>query len=106
FTARVGGAESNVAIGLSRLNHKVGWISRLGNDEFGKMILSNIRGEGVDTSNVKFDSSSFTALYFKEKITPYEFRVQYYRKGSAASNMIPSDLNEQYLANAKYLHIT
>lgn len=106
FSAKVAGAESNVATGLARLGFKVGWISRLGNDEFGKKIISFIRGEGIDTSHVKFDSDAPTAMYFKEKLTADEFRVHYYRKNSAASNMSPNDLDENYIASAKYLHVT
>lgn len=106
YSAKVAGAESNTAIGLARLGYESGWISRLGNDEFGKMVLSFIRGEGVDTKSVHFDSSAPTALYFKEKLTSNETRVHYYRKNSAASQMLPNDLNEDYIAQAKYLHIT
>ncbi|MGJ9459611.1 sugar kinase [Oceanobacillus sp. CF4.6] len=106
FSRRFGGAETNVAIGLSKLGHKAGWISRVGNDEFGKAILSFLRGEGVDVSQVQYDDAAPTGLYFKEKRTVSEFRIQYYRKGSAASKMRAGDINEAYLKRAKYLHVT
>ncbi|WP_164667212.1 sugar kinase [Virgibacillus doumboii] len=106
FTVKVAGAESNVAIGLARLEYRSAWLSRLGNDEFGKKILMYIRGEGVDVSQVHIDESASTGLYFKEMLTYDEMRVQYYRKNSAASRMKPSDLNEEYIASAKFLHIT
>ncbi|GIO20238.1 2-dehydro-3-deoxygluconokinase [Oceanobacillus oncorhynchi subsp. incaldanensis] len=106
FSMGIGGAESNVAIGLARLNHKVGWISRLGNDEFGKYILSVIRGEGVDISKVQFDNQAPTGIYFKELRKPNDVRIQYYRKGSAASKMDKNDLDKNYIKRATYLHIT
>lgn len=106
FTRKFGGAESNFSIGLSRLGHKAGWISRVGNDELGKAMLAFIRGEGVDVSQVKLDETAPTGLYFKEFRKVNDVRVQYYRKGSAASQMQPSDLNEEYIAKAKYLHIS
>lgn len=106
YLATIAGAESNVAIGLSRLGHKVGWISRLGNDEFGKKILSFLRGEGVDISQVILDPVNQTGLYFKEMISSNDVRVHYYRKNSAASLLKPTDLNEAYLSKAKYLHIS
>lgn len=106
FLATIAGAESNVSIGLSRLGHKVCWISRLGNDEFGKKILTYLRGEGVDVSQVILDPVNQTGLYFKEIITGDEIRVHYYRKNSAASWMKPTDINEAYFTKAKYLHIT
>ncbi|MFC0522885.1 sugar kinase [Pontibacillus salicampi] len=106
YSSKVAGAESNVAIGLARLGHQAGWISRLGEDEFGTRIHSFIRGEGVDVSQVHFDDSASTGLYFKEKITPDELRVTYYRKHSAASLMTPADLKEAYISQAAYLHVT
>lgn len=38
-TRRFGGAESNFAIGISRLGHQSGWISRIGDDDLGKGTL-------------------------------------------------------------------
>lgn len=106
FIKQIGGAESNFAIGIVRLGHKAGWISKLGNDEFGKYILSFIRGEGVDTSRVKFDPEAPTAVYFKERREYGETRVYYYRRGSAASRLTPEDLDPDYIGSAKYLHVT
>lgn len=106
FSSRVAGAESNVAIGLARLGHFSGWVSRIGDDEFGKKILHFIRGEGVDVREARIDDQAPTGIYFKEMLTDSEINVQYYRKGSAASEMIPANLNEDYIANSKYLHIT
>lgn len=106
FTKKIGGAESNVAVGLARLGHKAGWISKLGDDEFGKAILALLKGENIDVSQVTFDSDAPTGIYFKEPRRQNSTRVYYYRKGSAASKLSPNDLNHDYLAKAKYLHIT
>jgi len=53
FEKHAAGSEANFAIGVVRLGFKAGLITRVGNDEFGKYILSVLRGEGVDTSLVK-----------------------------------------------------
>lgn len=106
FTRKVAGAESNVAIGLSRLGHQVGWFSKVGKDEFGKTILSFIRGEGVDTSHVIEDEFSPTGVFFKELSNLHNVRIYYYRNHSAASYMKPQELNEEYIGNSKFLHIT
>jgi sugar/nucleoside kinase (ribokinase family) len=106
FPKRIGGAESNVAIGLSRLGHTVGWFSKLGDDPFGRYIHKYIRGEGVDTSSCLFTDKAPTGLIFKEQLSPEDMNVYYYRKGSAASLMEPNDLNEANIAQAKVLHIS
>ncbi|WP_018931133.1 sugar kinase [Gracilibacillus lacisalsi] len=106
FSKNVGGAETNVAIGLARLGHNVGWVSKLGKDEFGTYILNTVRGEGVDVSQVKQDPVFPTGLYFKEIRHADDIRVSYYRKGSAASTLQTDDIDEAYIKNAKYLHVT
>src|SRR3954462_14364823 len=79
FNKKQGGAESNVAIGVARLGHTSGWISKVGDDELGKYIVSSIRGEGVDTSRVLYNQDYPTGLYIKERVTPEKTQVHYYR---------------------------
>ncbi len=85
YQVRIAGAETNTLIGLSKLGKKAGWITRLGKDEFGAMILSSVRGEGVDVSQVKLDDAAPTGLFFKERKSAAKVNVFYYRKLSAAS---------------------
>ncbi|MFW6308658.1 MAG: sugar kinase [bacterium] len=106
FTKNLGGAESNLAVGLSRLGIKTGWISRLGNDSFGDYLEFFIRGEGVDVSRVKRDNDYPTGLMIKERRGMGESKVFYYRHNSAASRMQPEDLDESYIAEAEILHLT
>ncbi|KVS70060.1 hypothetical protein WK41_19175 [Burkholderia cepacia] len=55
FVKRAAGAELNVAIGLSRLGLKVGWMSRVGNDSFGEFVLGVLAAEKIDTACVTVD---------------------------------------------------
>ncbi len=106
FTRSIAGAESNVSIGLSRLGFKVRWISRLGADPFGDVILSTLAGEGVDVSRVTRDSGYPSAIYFKEFKGYGDPNVYYYRKGSAISRLTPKDVEASWLQGAKHLHVT
>lgn len=100
-----GGAESNVAIGISRLGGHVGWFGRLGKDPLGRMIFKKIRGEGVDVSRAELTTDAPTGLMMREVLMG-KTSVYYYRKNSAASQMSPKHLDEAYIAGAKVLHIT
>ena len=106
FEKNLGGAELNVAVGLSRLGHRAGWAGRLGDDEFGKEILAFARGEGVDVSRTSLDSEAPTGLYFKEWRALGQLRVYYYRAGSAASRMRFDELDLEYLLSGEILHLT
>lgn len=106
FTKSLGGAESNVATAIAKLNHSVGWFSKVSNDEFGRFVIDAIRAEGVDTSKVIIDNERSTGLLFKEHYQRSNPNVYYYRKNSAASSISPDDIDEEYIKQAKILHIT
>ena len=106
FPKKIGGAESNVAIGLTRLGHSVTWFSKLGNDPFGRFVLKNVRGEGVDVSSCLLTDEAPTGLLFKEQLSPEDMNVYYYRRGSAASLMQPEELDAGAIAGARILHIS
>jgi 2-dehydro-3-deoxygluconokinase len=98
------GAESNVAIGLARLGHGVGFVTRVGDDSIGRMITEALRGEGVDVSGVLVDPSAPTALMVRQQRTADVLTVLYYRDGAAGSRLQPSDVPD--LAGARLLHVT
>lgn len=106
FSKSIAGAESNVAVALARLGHKVGWFSKLGEDEFGRYIQSVIRGENVDISRVKLDNGRSTGILFKERFAHVNPNVYYYRKNSAASNLGVDDIDVDYIKNSKIIHVT
>lgn len=106
FKRKLGGAELNVAIGCARLGLKSGWISKLGNDDFGKYILKTAMGEGIDTSEVQLVDEYPTSVYFREVLADGSSRSFYYREKSPTSTMKCEELNEEYFKSSKVLHIT
>jgi 2-dehydro-3-deoxygluconokinase len=103
---RIGGSESNVAIGVRRLGHPAAWAGRVGDDEFGALVLGRLRGEQVDVSAATTDASRPTGLMVKATRTPGSTQVIYYRAGSAASRLAPEHLDEDLLRSAAILHVT
>lgn len=102
---KVAGAESNVAIGLSRLGLAARWISLLGDDEPGQVVLDRVRAEGVDTAGVQRVPGSPTGLFLRDEVGG-TVRVTYYRRGSAASTMAPGAIDPDHLDGAGWLHLT
>nr|WP_281262395.1 sugar kinase [Allonocardiopsis opalescens] len=102
---RVGGAESNVAVSLARLGHRTRWVSAVGKDPFGRIILDELTDAGVDVSWVTTDDAASTGLYAKD---PHgeSTRVYYYRGGSAASRMDVTHLNPLSAQGARVVHIS
>jgi len=104
FRLRIAGAESNVAIGLTRLGVDVTWISRLGRDPFGDVALEAIAAEGVDVRFVLRDDAR-TGLFAKVRARR-QTRVAYWREGSAASRLGPRDVPDEVLDSARLVHLT
>jgi 2-dehydro-3-deoxygluconokinase len=101
----IGGAESNVAIGLSRLGVPASWVSAVGDDELGELVLHRVRAEGVDTSAVRRVRDRPTGLYLREEVAG-ALRVYYHRRGSAASTLAPGAFDPAVLEGAAFLHLT
>ncbi len=107
FVKRIAGAELNVAIGLARLGLNVGWVSRIGNDSFGRYTLQQLEKEGVDSRQVSVDSRYSTGFQLKSKVEDgSDPRVEYFRKGSAASHLSVEDFNRDYFGSARHLHLS
>lgn len=105
FRLGIGGAESNVAIGLARLGTPATWIGRVGADELGDLVRREIRAEGVDVVAIT-DPGAATGLMIKSARTPAHTRVRYYRSASAGSRLSPDDLDPELIARADIVHVT
>jgi len=100
-----GGDSSNFAIAAARQGARVGYISALGDDPYGRMLRALWDEEGVDHASVKTDGAAFTAIYF---VTHDErgHHFDFFRAGSAASRMTPADVPHERIARAKVLHLS
>lgn len=100
-----GGAEANVAIGLSRLGVDATWLGRVGDDSLGRRVARELRAEGVDT-RVVIDAAAPTGLMLKEAPRPGRTVVTFYRAGSAGSRLDPRDVALLDIPSAALLHVT
>ena len=100
-----GGAESNVAIGLSRLGVDTVWCGRLGDDSVGDLIERELRAEGVKPWVVR-DPEAPTGLMLKERPTSGTSKVVYYRKHSAGSRIAPTDVPDALIEQSTLVHVT
>jgi len=104
----IGGAELNVAVGVSRLGMQSAWVSRLPDNPLGRMIANKARELGVDVTPVLWDQGGRAGLYFLEfGATPRPTSVVYDRADSCFSNIQPGEVDwDQLLESTKCLHLT
>jgi 2-dehydro-3-deoxygluconokinase len=97
-----GGDTSNMIIAAARQGARAAYVTRLGDDAFGRMFLDLWRAESVDISGVAVDAAAHTGVYFvTHAASGHEF--SYLRAGSAASRMRPQDLPLDLVRSSRYL---
>jgi 2-dehydro-3-deoxygluconokinase len=100
-----GGDTSNLAIGIARLGRTSRFLTRVGNDPFGRGFIELWQRNGVDTSLVGIDDDRRTGLYF----VSFEGRkhvLTYYRKDSAASAIQETDITVEMVQDCAIVHLT
>ena len=103
----IGGTESNVAVVLARLGRPVAWLSALPDSALGRRVLSELRGNGVDTSHVVVQQHGRVGTYFLEPgAAPRPTRVLYDRAGSAVSLLALDAIDADIVRRSTALHLT
>lgn len=105
FTKAFAGDALNILAAAQRMGAQTGFITRVGDDPFAPYLLRSWRALGIDTSHCRV-VPGFNGIYFISLLPDGEREFTYYRHGSAPSTMQPDDLDEAYIASARFLVIT
>ncbi len=100
-----GGDTSNFCIAAARQGASTGFVSAVGSDQFGRLLLDLWQREQVDTSFVRVDEQAPTGVYFVSH-GPSGHQFDYLRAGSAASRYAPRDLPLGAIAAARVIHLS
>ncbi|KMS97104.1 hypothetical protein BVRB_7g178860 [Beta vulgaris subsp. vulgaris] len=104
FVKAPGGAPANVACAITKLGGTSAFIGKVGDDEFGKMLVDIIKKNGVNTEGVCFDKEARTALAFVTLKKNGEREFMFYRNPSADMLLQTSELNLDLIKQAKVFH--
>ena len=100
-----GGDTSNMVIAAARLGARTAYVSRVGDDAFGRALRRLWADEGVDTRGVATDATASTGVYFVTH-GPAGHEFSYLRTGSAASKMDAATLPLDVIRGARLLHVS
>jgi len=100
-----GGDTSNVVVASARLGRSSGYITRIGNDSFGRGLMELWESNGVDTTNVIIDEESPTGMYFVS-FNGERHEFDYRRKDAAARKFGPADAEKISLEGVKIFHLS
>lgn len=104
FKKAPGGAPANVAVGLARLGHAVGFIGKVGDESFGHFLANVLQEHGVDISGLSFDSETRTMLAFVSLTGEGERDFMFYRHPSADMRLTPEDIPEDLIQQSAIFH--
>jgi len=99
-----GGAAANVAVGLSKLGKKSGFLGKVGNEPFGDVLIDTLKREGVETGSIRQDSRARTALAFVTLTKDGERDFMFYRHPSADMLFHPDDVDLAAIDQAGIFH--
>ncbi|MEA5010345.1 MAG: sugar kinase [Angelakisella sp.] len=100
------GAEFNVAVGLARLQHKVGYFTKLGDDPFAKKIVKMMNQEKINTDLIQYSDEHPTGFMLKGKVSSGNPHIFYFRKNSAASTLCGDDIEKLDFSAYDSIHMT
>ncbi|MDD3412097.1 MAG: 5-dehydro-2-deoxygluconokinase [Eubacteriales bacterium] len=107
FNKYLGGSPANIAVGMARLGHKVGFLGKISDDQFGDFVQGFFENEGIDVSHVtRCQNGEKLGLTFTEILSPTQSSILMYREGAADLQLHPDDVNEAYIASARSLLIS
>lgn len=104
---QVGGAELNVASGVSLLGLRTGIISKLPDNDIGTFAKNRIRFCGVSDDYLVFDDSLDARLgiyYYENGAYPRKPGVVYDRKNSSINHISVQDFDDTLFSSARCFH--
>jgi len=104
----VGGAELNVAVGVTRFGLKSAWVSKLPKNPLGYLIRDRAQESGVDCSHIVWSDKGRAGIYFVEfGASPRASSVLYDRANSAISMVQSGDVDwAKVLNGTKHFHMS
>lgn len=107
FGKFLGGSAANVSVAAARHGHRVGLISGVGDDPFGRFLLEELTRLGVDNRYVRVDTTLKTPVTFCEIFPPDDFPLYFYRDPKAPDlNVAPVDLDLEAVRSTRILWFT
>jgi len=104
----VGGAELNVAVGVTRFGLKSAWVSKLPKNGLGYLIRDRAMEFGVDCSHIVWSDKGRAGIYFVEfGASPRASSVLYDRSHSAISLIEPGEVDwGKAFSGSKHFHLS
>ena len=107
LSCHVGGAEANVAIGVTRLGWSAALVTKVTDNFIGRFAVNGVRGAGVDVSRVIWTDAGRMGLLFQELgVPPRPAESVNDRLHSAFTQLAPEEVDWTQVRAAKRLFVS
>ncbi len=100
------GAPAIFAVAAARLGFSVGFISGVGDDAFGRLLIARLEAEGVDLTHLQTVSGYTTGMAFVAYLAGGRREFVFHLRHSASGAIDPARLKADYFSGVKWLHIS
>lgn len=104
FTAKAGGAPSNVCACVAKLGGKGYFLGKLSSDNFGKFLLEQMHKSGVNTDYAVIDNNYNTALAVVTLSIDGDRAFSFYRDKTADVMLDKNEINPKMFDSGDILH--
>ncbi len=104
FIKAPGGAPANVAVAISRLGLKCGFIGKVGEDPFGNFLINLLKNESVETSHLDKIEGVRTTIVFVGNKKDQSKDMVFYRNPGADMFLSSEQVKEDYFKRVNVFH--
>lgn len=104
MAANPGGAPGNFLAALNAYGKKTAFLGKVGQDAFGRLLLSTLEQAGIETKGIITDSSVFTTLAFVTFDEHGDRSFSFARKPGADTQLRWEEMDTRLIDDAKVFH--
>lgn len=104
YEANPGGAPANYLAVLAKLGHKTAFIGKVGDDEFGHLLIDTLKTQGISASGVIQSVSENTTLVFVHLDESGERSFSFYRKPGADMMLVEEEVPYDLIESARFFN--
>ncbi|MBO4884178.1 MAG: carbohydrate kinase [Clostridia bacterium] len=104
LAANPGGAPANFLAALNKYGCKTAMIGKVGDDMFGRLLVSTLERAGIDARGVVVDPAVFTTMAFVSLDASGNRDFSFARKPGADTCLLPEEVDETLIASARVFH--
>lgn len=104
LAAHPGGAPANFLSALSKYGAKTAFLGKVGNDAFGRLLITSLHEVGIETKGIVMSENVFTTLAFVTLDKNGEREFSFARKPGADTSLQFSDIDLSLIDKARVFH--